>query len=542
VLALSLFAALTLSACGSSSSDSGGSSKTGTITLLQGTAPDYLDPSIGYTTQATTATWNTYLGLYTYAHENGQAGTKLIPGLATAEPTISADGLTYSMTLRPNLVYSDGTKVKASDFAYSIQRAIKLNWGGKSFYTGYIKGADDFDTGKSKSISGITTEDSSGKIKIELSTKYGPFENILAFPSSGFVPTGTKMKNLSNNPPPGVGPLMIKDVVPNRSYTIARNPKWAQMKIPGIPTPTVDTNVKIQSNTQAEATQVLDNTADIFDWGDAIPPALLPKIQSQASDRFAKVPFTSMYYFFLNTQVPPFNNKLARQAVITGLDRQALSRIDSGLLEPGCYFIPSAMIGHPQKPCPYGDPAAKPNMAKAKALLKQSGLAGAKVTVWGQNRTPRKEWVDYYTSYLNDLGFKAETKLIADANYFPTVGDLKSHPQTGFADWIQDFPHPSDYYLLLDKNSIQPTNNQNFGEVNDPHIQQQLALLNPIPSSELQANASKWEALDYYTAQQGYAAVFGYEKEPKFFSNKLDFDNAVFHPVYGNDLVTIRLK
>jgi peptide/nickel transport system substrate-binding protein len=535
-------AALAISACGSDSDSGGGSSKTGTISLLQGTAPDYLDPSIGYTTQSATANWNTYLGLYTYAHKAGQAGTKLIPALADGEPTISSDGLTYSMTLRPNLVYSDGTKVKASDFQYTIQRAIKLNWGGKSFYTGYIKGADDYDTGKSKSISGIETEDSSGKIKITLATKYGPFQNLLAFPSAGFIPTGTKMKNLSNNPPPGVGPLVIKDVVPNRSYTLARNPKFAAMKIPDIPEPTVDTNVKIESNTQAEATQVLNNTADIFDWGDAIPPALLPKIQSTAKERFEKVPFTSMYYFFLNTQVAPFNNKLAREAVITGLDRQALSRIDSGLIDPGCYFIPSIMVGHPQKPCPYGDPAAKPDMAKAKALLKQSGLAGTKVTVWGQNRSPRKEWVDYYTSYLNDLGFKAKTKLIADANYFPSIGDLSEHPQTGFADWIQDFPNPSDYYLLLDGNSIQETNNQNFGEVNDPKIQEQLKVLNAIPSDQLEANASKWEALDYYTAQQGYAAVFGYEKEPKFYSNKIDFGNAVFHPVYGNDLVTIRLK
>jgi len=510
--------------------------------MLQGTAPDYLDPSIGYTTQSANATWNSYLGLYTYAHENEQAGTKLIPALATADPVISPDGLTYSMTLRPNLKYSDGTPVKASDFAYTIQRALKLNWGGKSFYTGYIKGAAAYDEGNAKTISGITAEDSTGKIKIELAEKYGPFQNLLAFPSSGFVPTGTKMKNLSNDPPPGVGPLMIKNVETNRSYTIARNPEWSKMKIPGIPTPTVDTNVKIQSNTQAEATQVLQNTADIFDWGDSIPPALLPKVKSQASDRFATIPFTSMYYFFLNVTNKPFNNALARQAVITGLDRQALSRIDSGLLDPACYFIPASMIGHPQKPCPYGDPAAKPDMAKAKALLQKSGMAGEKVTVWGQNRSPRKEWVDYYTSYLNELGFKAETKLIADANYFPTIGDQKLHPQTGFADWIQDFPHPSDYYLLLDANSIQATNNQNFGEVNDPKIQASLKQLNVIPSSELEANASKWETLDYYTAQQGYAAVFGYEKMPKFFSDKIDFDGAVFHPVYGNDLTTIRLK
>ena len=64
---------------------------------------------------------------------------------------------------------------------------------------------------------------------------------------------------------------------------------------------------------------------------------------------------------------------------------------------------------------------------------------------------------------LNAIGFKATKKLIADALYFPTIGTLKLHPQTGFADWDKDFPNPGDFYLLLDKNSIPPTNGLNFG-------------------------------------------------------------------------------
>ncbi len=61
--------------------------------------------------------------------------------------------------------------------------------------------------------------------------------------------------------------------------------------------------------------------------------------------------------------------------------------------------------------------------------------------------------------------------MIVDTNYFPTIGNLKLEAQTGFADWLEDFPNPADFYLLLDKNSIQPVNNQNFSKVDDPHIQ-----------------------------------------------------------------------
>src|SRR5664280_2909835 len=200
-LLLTVTLAGALSACGSSSKSS-----SSTVTNLMGTAPDYLDPGLGYTTQAAEADWIAYTGLLTYAHANGEAGTKLIPGVAQTLPTISSDGKTYTFTLRKGLIYSNGAPVKASDFAYTIQRSIKLNWGGKSFFTENIAGAEAFDKGTAKSISGIKAEDTTGKITIELLAPYGAFANVLAFPAAALVPTGTAISNLSNNLPPGVGP------------------------------------------------------------------------------------------------------------------------------------------------------------------------------------------------------------------------------------------------------------------------------------------------------------------------------------------------
>ena len=147
-----------------------------------GTAPDFLDPQEGYTTQSAEATWISYLGLYTYAHKNGEPGGKVIPGLAQDFPTVSSDGKTYTLTLRQGLSYSDGSPVKASDFTYTIERALKLNWGGKSFFTGYIKGAEAYDTGKSHTISGIEADDNTGKITITLTKPYGAFLNVLVVP------------------------------------------------------------------------------------------------------------------------------------------------------------------------------------------------------------------------------------------------------------------------------------------------------------------------------------------------------------------------
>jgi peptide/nickel transport system substrate-binding protein len=540
-----------IAACGSSDKSSStstasttkSSGKTGgKVTVLMGTAPDYLDPQLGYTTQSSSATWISYLGLYTYAHANGTPGGKVIPGLATDYPQVTNSGKTYTLTLRQGLKYSDGSAVKASDFRYTIQRAIKTPWGGKSFFTGYIKGALAYDTGKATTISGIKADDASGKITIELSQPYGAFLNVLAFPAAGLVPSGTKMSNLSSNPPPGVGPYQIKNVVPNRSFDVVRNSNWKSDSVPGVPAGKVDISVKVASNTQTEAEQVLSNQADVFDWGDQVPPALAAQVTAKAKDRFAKQKSISTFYFFLNTQTKPFNNQLAREAVNYALDRRALSRLAGGNYLPTCWFLPEGIVGHPTGPCPYGDPNAAPDMAKAKQLLQQSGMAGQSVTVWGEVRSPRKEFVNYYTDLLNKLGFKAKSKIISDATYFPTIGNLKLNPQTGFADWKQDFPNPSDFYLLMDKNTIQQTNNQNFSQVDDPHIQSELAELNLVPTDQLNTAASRWQQLDQYLAKKAYIAAYGQELEPKFFSDRINFGAAVFTPVYGNDWSTLELK
>jgi peptide/nickel transport system substrate-binding protein len=541
-----------IAACGSSNkkSSAGTSSTTtsssgkagGKVTVLMGTAPDYLDPQLGYTTQSAEATWISYLGLYTYAHANGTDGGKVIPGLATDYPQITNNGKTYTMTLRQGLKYSNGQPVKASDFRYTIQRAIKTPWGGKSFYTTYIDGASDFDKGKASTISGIKADDASGKITINLTQPYGAFLNLLSFPSSGLVPTGTKIANLSNNPPPGVGPYIIKNVVPNRSFDVVRNPNWTANTVPGVPAGKVDVTVKIASNTQTEAEQVLNNEADVFDWGDQLPPSLLAQVQAKAKDRYAKQNTISTFYFFLNTKTKPFNNQLAREAVNYAVDRRALSRLNGGNFKPTCYFLPEGLPGHPTSPCPYGDPNGAPDVAKAKQLVQQSGMAGTPVTVWGETRSPRKEFVSYFTQVLNQIGFKAKSKIIADAQYFPTIGNLKLNPQTGFADWNQDFPNPSDFYLLMDKNTIQPTNNQNFSQVDDPHIQSELAVLNQVTPDKLTTVADRWQKLDEYLAKKAYIVSYGQQQVPKFFSDKLNFSAAMFHPLYGNDWSSFELK
>jgi peptide/nickel transport system substrate-binding protein len=336
---------------------------------------------------------------------------------------------------------------------------------------------------------------------------------------------------------------MITNVSPNRGWTMVKNPHFAALGIPAIPKGHLNTiRVNITSNTQSEAQQVLEDQADAFDAGDTLPASLLPQIQSKGSGRFSRETIPSTFYFFLNTRMAPFNNPKAREAVNYALDRRAFVRLASGFLKPECYFLPEGIAGHPSGNCPYGSRDGAADLTRAKQLVKQAGLEGTPVTVWGETRAPRKQYVEYYTEVLNKIGFEATPKIISDSVYFPTIGNAKTGAQTGFADWLQDFPNPSDFYLLMDAKSIQPVNNENFSNVNDPHIQGELAKLNAVPATNLDSVGGEWQSLDQYVAKKAYVAVYGSEELPKFLSTRIDFKSAVFHPLYLNDWSTWQLK
>jgi peptide/nickel transport system substrate-binding protein len=514
-----------------------------TVTLFSGPGPQSLDPGLDYTTQGSEINWEVYTGLTTYKHAAGVASTELQPGLATALPAISNGGKTYTVTLRKGLKYSNGDPVEASDFTYSMERSLTIPWGGAStFVTPYVKGAAAYAAHKAKGISGISTNNTTGKIVIHLTAAYGPFANVLAFPAFGFVDPKTApmpFKVQAGDPPAGAGPYMVNDISIGKSFGIVPNPNWTGL--PGIPKATVSYQEQIDSNVNANALSVIKNQSQIFDWADTIPPADISAAKATGHYKLVNLG-GSVYYFFLNASKAPFNNVEARQAVVTGLNQEGFSRLGSGSLQPGCYFLPPGIAGHGVGKCPLANPATG-NLAKAKKLLKESGQANVPITVYGEERTPRLQWETAYVQELKTIGFKhVQLKEIADSNYFTTIGESKKvDPQTGFADWNEDFPNPVDFYgVLLNGKSITPTDNENFGQTNDSFINKQIAKLGTTPTTQISKVVKGWQSLEQYVAKNAYAAVFGYQTFPFFTSKNISVQYT--NDIYGWDLLGIKVS
>jgi len=80
-----------------------------------------------------------------------------------ASYSVASDGVTWTFKLKPNLMFSDGTPITSEDVVYSITRALAPATQSPLglYYLNIIKGAADFNSGKAKTLAGISAPDAS---------------------------------------------------------------------------------------------------------------------------------------------------------------------------------------------------------------------------------------------------------------------------------------------------------------------------------------------------------------------------------------------
>jgi peptide/nickel transport system substrate-binding protein len=341
-----------------------------------------------------------------------------------------------------------------------------------------------------------------------------------------------------------VGPYMYTESVPNRQFVMEKNPNFPDLGS-DIPAGQVDKiTTKIIKSAQRQAQDVISGELDYMQ--DPPPADIKPQVKAEYSDRYKEWTTASTYYFFMNTRLPPFDDPKVREAVNWGIDKPALARIFAGETAPGCSFLPPGLPGYDPaldvEECPWGNPNEPPDLEKARDLIKEAGVDGMDVTVYGNNDDPTDKVTEAYADMLNKMGLNATPKIVDGGVYFQTIGSAKTKAQTGFLNWFQDFPHPKNFFFLVDGKSIQPTNSQNPGNVDDPEITKGIAELNLEPEITDEV-AERWGELNRKLVERAWVAPYGHRKLATFLSERMDFDNCLrFHPVYNNDYSSWCLK
>jgi peptide/nickel transport system substrate-binding protein len=87
--------------------------------------PDYLDPHVDYETFGSWIAYNVYETLYTYPWDSAVTDPS-VNLLAESQPVMSGDGLNYTVALREDITFHDGTPFNASCVKWNIERAMKI--------------------------------------------------------------------------------------------------------------------------------------------------------------------------------------------------------------------------------------------------------------------------------------------------------------------------------------------------------------------------------------------------------------------------------
>ena len=319
-----------------------------TVVVSQSADFATLDPALAQTPDAWELEYATCARLLDYPPQSGYRGTRLVPEVASALPTVSPDRLIYTFHLRPGWKFSDGSSVTAASFARALERARSAE---------LVSPADTYlREVRSWRASGLT-------LTIKLSRAAPDFAERLALPYFCAVPTWAPNEQRDNLP--SAGPFAVSSYHRGRSLLLERNPYYHGPR---------KTHVDaIQYRFGAFPSEIRLQLEDgEADYGAVTPAAFAELAATDKRDRthllVAQQPIVA--YLALNTQRPLFkDNPELRRAISYALDRPVLADLFGREgAEPNDEYLPPGFPGYEAR---HIYPVGGPDLATAPASARR---------------------------------------------------------------------------------------------------------------------------------------------------------------------------
>jgi peptide/nickel transport system substrate-binding protein len=273
----------------------------------------------------------------------------------TAQPYLAqsvspnADMTVWTVTLRPNVTFHDGSPLTADVVAANF-KALQ-----QSPLTG-------------QAVKVVTAVTATGPLTVQFTAS----EPLVAFPyflatQVGYVVALAQLNNPNaSNHPIGTGPFMFDSWVPNDHFTAKRNPHYWRSGLPYLDSITY----KPIPQDQSRQSSLQSGTVELMVTRD--PNAIVRLGHDSSVQQVTNANPThwqnDVGFIYLNTAVDPLSDLTVRQALAYATNTAQLARLfGAGILEPTTSPFPT---GSPYRAADNGYPAF--NLAKAKALVAQA--------------------------------------------------------------------------------------------------------------------------------------------------------------------------
>ncbi|MGW6206368.1 ABC transporter substrate-binding protein [Streptomyces sp. NPDC055089] len=504
----------------------GAPKKGGTLTVLNSSPQEDFDPARLYTSGGGNVPSLVFRTLTTRNREDGAAGSKVVPDLATDLGTPSKNATVWTYTLKDDLKYEDGTAITSADIKYGIERsfAAELSGGAPYLRDWLIGGADYQGPYKDKKgLASIGTPDAK-TIVFHLNKPEGEFPYLATQTQTTPVPKAKDTGTTYEEHPLSSGPYkVVKNEGDGERLVLERNTHWSAAtdeERKAYPD-RIDVRSGLDSaviNQRLSASQGADAAAVTTDTN--LGPAELAKVtgDKKLAARVGTGHFGYTNYIAFNPKVKPFDNPKVRQAISYAVDRGSVVNAAGGssLAEPATTFLPDQdSFGH----TPYDAfPAGKNgNAAKAKELLKEAGYPdGLTVTLThnnDKNFATSPEIATALQEALKKAGITVKLRGLEDNAYSDTVYNVKTEPGFFLGGWGADWPSGGPFFAPIfdGRQIVKAGYNFNSAQLNDPAVNKEIDEINKL--TDLGAAAKRWGALDKKVGEQALTVP-------------------LFHPVY----------
>ncbi len=328
---------------------------------------------------------------------------------------------------------------------------------------------------------------------------------------------------------------------PGKQIQLVRNPNWTGQK-EGDYRPAYLDGITVQegfSDPTSASQKILSGNDQIS--GD-FPPSKTVVQQVATGSKYSKdqmvaVPSGGNRYIALNTTKAPFgpgsgmsaeDGLNVRKAVIANSNRTALRNTRGGeLFGPvATHFIPPLIPGFDEAGGLQGpdldfvkNPNGDPSLAKSymqKAGFKSGKCTGSvcNITMVGDDAPPGKDTATVFQHQLEELGFKVNFQPVAhDIMYTKFCSVPANQPQVcPNVGWIKDFNDPQSILQVpFSGDSINPSNNSNWPQLNDPKINK--AISDAVTITDEKQRAQTWGQIDDQIMAQAPAVPWVWDND-----------------------------
>ena len=383
---------------------------------------------------------------------------KPIPAAAKSPPTVSADGLTYTFTLRDGLTYSDGSPLTARDFAYGFTRLCDPANASPYAFSGYVivgcatwnrmdlKRSSAAELAAAKSRLGLKAN-GDRELVIMLTEPAAYFPLLAAIwvgapARESDVATAGDRYGGPSQPFIGNGAFKLVEWIPERRLVFERNERYrtpAKLKR--------WTKIAINDPTVAFGAY-RNNEIDFYDitTDDLAAIDRDADLRAQLIDR----PGSSTSWIQFNTARTPFTDVKVRQAFAKAIDREAWVRDLAKINQPAYSIIPPGHAGHdPADRFQAFDPAAARQLLQSSTFFGKPELTTIRIVIRSDRPAQRVEGEWLQQQWKSNLGIEIALEALDRALLAQRQTSVEARPQVELSGWLEDYPDPQDWLTTV---------------------------------------------------------------------------------------------